>query len=1024
MNTSITPATADFDAVLRRALNCSRYVQRLLDSDTQGGQSATSKRFLHSAGVQQAGCGVDAGELLPWLRAHYAQPCNAAEMEAWLDAMPITDEDSLSRALRRLRKRVMLKLLTRDLGGLADLDEVMACMTALAELAVRRAQAFVMQSLVAQYGQPMGTGGTPQELLVIGMGKLGGGELNVSSDIDLIFVYPEDGDTNGSRSPRKEEAAGYPTASPLPSRTISNHEFFSKLGRRLISLIHEPTGEGYVFRVDMRLRPYGDSGPLAMSYAALEGYLIEQGREWERYAWIKARVVSPADCTAADGHARLPLSNPLPVVPSPQSSDGTTNHSTKPSENDGQVAGYPASGRGSKREMQSLIPAGEGANELLHKSYVNELMQLTQPFVFRKYLDFGAFASMRKLHAQIRQEVQRRDRLNNIKLGPGGIREIEFIAQVFQLIRGGRDAPLRTRPTLQVLQLLRESGQLTPETVTGLSAAYIFLRNLEHRLQYLDDQQTQDLPENSDDQALIAAGMGYPDYGAMLEQLNRHRALVSEQFAQIFSTQENAEPDNTQQDSTLWCENMRVEEVRDSLGELGYTDAMSLAERLLHIRDSGRYRQLPETSRQRMDMLIPQFITLCAAPSNRDQTLPRILNLVESISRRASYLAFLAEYPQVLQRLVSIASASEWACDYLIQYPILLDELLNEREIYRVPDWPALDIALQEQLAGCAADMERQMDVLRQFQHSQTFHLLAMDLQGLLPLEKLSDHLSDLADLILRHVLQLCWRDTRKKHQEQAQLAVIAYGKLGGRELGYASDLDLIFLYDDPHPDAAEIYARLARNINTMLSSHTSSGRLYEIDLRLRPNGASGLLVSSIPAFAEYQQQHAWVWEHQALTRARFSAGDARVGKQFETIRNEVLRKPRDPDALRHEIAVMRQKMRDEHPGKNGLFDIKHDRGGMVDIEFMVQFLVLAHASAHPELTANSGNLALLKCAGTLGLIDAQLAEKVCGIYRRLRALQHKMRLNNQSPCRINAEEIDAAPVLALWGMLLAGGMA
>jgi glutamate-ammonia-ligase adenylyltransferase len=492
MNTAIIPTTADFDAVLRRALNCSRYVQRLLDSDTQGRQSATSKRFLHPAGVQQAGCGVDAGELLPWLRAHYAQPCNAAEMEAWLDAMPITDEESLSRALRRLRKRVMLKLLTRDLGGLADLDEVMACMTALAELAVRRAQTFVMQSLVAQYGQPMGAlSGTPQELLVIGMGKLGGGELNVSSDIDLIFVYPEDGDTNGSRS-------------------ISNHEFFSKLGRRLISLIHEPTGEGYVFRVDMRLRPYGDSGPLAMSYAALEEYLVAQGREWERYAWIKARVISPADCPAT-----------------------------------------------------------------------KELMQLTQPFVFRKYLDFGAFASMRKLHAQIRQEVQRRDRLNNIKLGPGGIREIEFIAQVFQLIRGGRDAHLRTRPTLQVLQLLRESGQLTPETVAELSAAYIFLRNLEHRLQYLDDQQTQDLPENPGDQALVAAGMGYPDYSTMLEQLSRHRALVSEQFAQIFSTQEYAEPDNTQQDSTLWCENMHVEEVRDGLDKLGYADAMNLAERLL-----------------------------------------------------------------------------------------------------------------------------------------------------------------------------------------------------------------------------------------------------------------------------------------------------------------------------------------------------------------------------------------------------------------------------------------------------------
>ncbi|MDD5179770.1 MAG: bifunctional [glutamate--ammonia ligase]-adenylyl-L-tyrosine phosphorylase/[glutamate--ammonia-ligase] adenylyltransferase [Gallionellaceae bacterium] len=936
MNTAITSTATDFDAALRRTLHCSRYVQRLLDSDS---------------------------ELLPWLRINYAQPCNAAEMQAWLDAMPVTDDDSLSRALRRLRKLVMLKLLARDLGGLADLDEVMAGMTALAELAVQHAQASVMQSLVAQYGQPTGAAsGAPQEMLVVGMGKLGGRELNVSSDIDLIFLYPEDGETKGARS-------------------ISNHEFFSKLGRRLISLIGELTGEGYVFRVDMRLRPYGDSGPLAMSFAALEEYLVEQGREWERYAWIKARVISPAGCPAANEHGKTASENETRHVPFP--------HPNPP-------------------------PEGEGANESLRESCINELMQLAQPFVFRKYLDFGAFESMRKLHAQIRQEVQRRDRLNNIKLGPGGIREIEFIAQVFQLIRGGRDASLRIRPTLHVLQLLREHGQLEPETVAGLSEAYIFLRNLEHRLQYLDDQQTQDLPENPGDQALVATGMGYPDYGAMLEQLAGHRTLVSEQFAKIFSTQESDTPE-----STLWRENMQMEEVRDGLGELGYADATNLAERLLRIRDSARYRQLPETSRQRMDKLIPQFIALCAVQDNRDQALPRVLNLLESISRRASYLAFLAEYPQVLQPLVGIASASEWACGYLIQHPILLDELLDAREIYHAPDWAALDAALRQQLAECGADTERQMDVLRQFQYSQTFRLLAMDLQNLLPLEKLSDHLSDLADLILRHVLQLCWNDARKKHREQAQFAVISYGKLGGRELGYASDLDLIFLYDDPHPDAAEIYARLAKRINTLLSSHTSSGRLYEIDLRLRPNGASGLLVSSIAAFEEYQQQHAWVWEHQALTRARFSAGDAQVGEQFEAIRNAVLRKPRDLEALRREIVAMRQKMRDEHANKGSLFDIKHDRGGMVDIEFMVQFLVLAHAHAHPELTANSGNLALLKSAGALGLIDAQMAAAVCAIYRRLRALQHKMRLNNQSPCRVDADEIDPAPVLALWEELL-----
>ncbi len=906
MSNAITPPPINLDAALQRALLGSRYMQRLLNSDNT---------------------------LLPWLRAHHAQPCNATEIASWLAAMPVNDEASLSRALRQLRKRVMLKLLLRDLNGLADLDEVTATMSALAEICLQQAQGFVMQELVTIYGFPVGEiSGTPQTMLVIGMGKLGGRELNVSSDIDLIFIYGEDGNSTGVRS-------------------ISNHEFFSKLGRRLIALIGDLTEDGYVFRVDMRLRPYGDSGPLAMSLAALEEYLVEQGREWERYAWIKARVVSIGDDS--------------------------------------------------------------------------ELMRLTQPFIFRKYLDYGAFASMRKLHEQIRQEVQRRDRLNNIKLGSGGIREIEFIAQVFQLIRGGRDAGLRIRPTLQVLHCLSKTGQITPDTVAKLRAAYIFLRNLEHRLQYMDDQQTHSLPESTDDQTLIAASMNYPDYLALLVQLDEHRALVSAQFALIFSTSNSNENDSyTAQENSLWGESMNAENVRDSLEKLAYTTASDLADRLLRIRDSARYRQLPDSSRQRLDKLIPLFISLCSTSNNPDEALLRVLDLLESISRRASYLAFLAEYPQVLGRLVSIASASAWACGYLIQHPMLLDELLDAREIYRAPDWTTLDHALQEQLATCLTDTERQMDMLRQFQHSQIFHLLAMDLNGLLSLEKLSDHLSDLADLILRHVLQMCWREMLKKMQQdenqtEPAFAIIAYGKLGGRELGYGADLDLIFLYDDPHPDAAEIYAKLAQRINTQLSSYTSAGRLYETDLRLRPNGASGLLVSSITAFTEYQQQHAWVWEHQALTRARFCAGNTSIGKQFEVIRKEVLCQSRDINTLRLEIVAMRKKMLDADPNNSSLFDIKHDRGGMVDIEFMVQYLILAHAHTHPEFTANSGTLALLMLAGKLGLIEEKLACKVCDIYRILRALQHKIRLNNQSPSRVDLQAVDTMPVRELWAILM-----
>ncbi|TAN86711.1 MAG: bifunctional [glutamate--ammonia ligase]-adenylyl-L-tyrosine phosphorylase/[glutamate--ammonia-ligase] adenylyltransferase, partial [Gallionella sp.] len=616
------------------------------------------------------------------------------------------DENGLARAVRKLRKQVMVKLILRDLNGLSGLDEVMGAMTALAELCVQQAQACLMQAIRAQFGVPLGeTSGTPQELLVVGMGKLGGGELNVSSDIDLIFVYPEDGETDGPRS-------------------LSNHEFFTRLGRRLISLINEPTADGYVFRVDMRLRPYGDSGPLVMSFAALEEYLVSQGREWERYAWIKARVVAPAD--------------------SPQ---------------------------------------------------ITELMRLARPFVFRKYFDFGAIDSMRKLHAQIRQEVQRRDRLNNIKLGPGGIREIEFTAQVFQLIRGGQDARLRTRPTRGVLRQLGENNQLSAQAAAALDAAYVFLRNLEHRLQYLDDQQTQELPEKAEDRAIIAEAMGYADYAALLDELDRHRALVSQQFGQIFGAQ--PEEQNSVQP---WREEIGAEELGAYLESLGYRAATGSAQRLLQLRESNRYRQLPEPSKQRLDKLIPQFIALSAQQGDPDATLSRLLALLEAVSRRAAYLAFLAEYPQALQRLAKLVAASSWACEYLTRHPALLDELLDAREMYQPPQWQRLDQDVRARLADCAGDAERQLDVLRHAQQEQTFHLLAMDLQGLLPLEKLSDHLSDLADLLLRHVLALSWETARKRHRDDPKFAIIAYGKLGGKELGYASDLDLIFLYDDNHP--------------------------------------------------------------------------------------------------------------------------------------------------------------------------------------------------------------------------------
>jgi glutamate-ammonia-ligase adenylyltransferase len=929
----VNSSTLPFPDLLQKTLRCSRYAKRTLETDQN---------------------------LQVWLRENYTSPCSRTEMQDLLQrsGLNLDDETGLACAMRRLRKQVMVKLILRDLNGFADLNEVMQSMTALAEECVQRAQACLMRVMQAQFGSPSDQAGTAtQELLVIAMGKLGGGELNVSSDIDLIFVYPEDGETDGPHQ-------------------LSNDEFFTRLGRRLIGMISEFTADGYVFRVDMRLRPYGESGPLVMSFAALEEYLITQGREWERYAWIKARVITPAE---------------NPQQPSPQA----------------------------------------------------ELARLVRPFVYRKYLDFGAIDSMRKLHAQIRQEVQRRNRLNNIKLGPGGIREIEFIAQVFQLIRGGSDARLRIRPTRSVLQQLGENAHMSSQEVAALDAAYVFMRNLEHRLQYLDDRQTQELPENSEDREIIADAMVHADYAALLKTLNFHRALVSRQFEQIFGSRqaEQAEGDLIEppairpgeqtaraespvmaalaKDMQLWSEGITAEELNAALKKLGYLDIQNSTQRLLQLRHSNRYQHLPELSRQRLDRLIPQFITLSARHTDPDATLSRLLAFLEGVSGRAAYLAFLAEYPQALQRLARLIAASSWASDYLTMHPALLDELLDAREIYQPPQWQQIDHDLQTRLEDCVDDAERQLDVLRHTQQEQTFHLLAMDLQGLLPLETLSDHLSDLADLMLRHVLKLSWATLRKRHRDEPEFAIIAYGKLGGRELGYASDLDLIFLYDDDHPDAHENYARLAQRINTMLSSYTSSGRLYETDLRLRPNGASGLLVSSVAAFAGYQKNEAWVWEHQALTRARFSAGDAKIGAAFEHIRRQVLCQKRELSSLRQEILTMRQKMHDGHPNDSGLFDIKHDSGGMVDIEFMVQYLVLAYAHEHPQLSANVGNLALLKLAGELGLIPGEIAERVRLLYRNLRQMQHRMRLNNLSPCRIEQGRFDTLACGILWERLL-----
>ncbi|MBB5192676.1 glutamate-ammonia-ligase adenylyltransferase [Silvimonas terrae] len=853
------------------------------------------------------------------------QPFSRAQMQSALADCINQDEDAAKRTLRLLRMHVMARLIARELAGLSDLDEAIRVISDLAEVSIETVLAAASKPLQARYGDPIGEDtGQVQQLIVVGMGKLGGRELNVSSDIDLIFVYPEDGETNGARK-------------------ISNHEYFAMLGKALIQWIGQPTDEGFVFRVDMRLRPFGDSGPLVSSFGALENYLLTQGREWERYAWIKGRPLS------GDGEA---------------------------------------------------------------------LMQLVRPFVYRKYLDYGAYRSMRELHSQIRHEVTRKDRLDNIKLGPGGIREIEFIGQVFQLIRGGRDKYLQERPTRVILAQLAREGLLPQEAVEELTSAYVFLRNLEHRIMYIDDAQTQMLPTSEEDRAHIASSMGYADWPTFYAGLAQIRTAVTRHFEQVFTSPQAEDESHPQ--AELWQGAQDDGDgVEAGLVNLGYQDAAEIRRRLAGMQGSNRYQQLSDRSRQRMDAILPALLEVAAGYPNPDTTLLRILDLLESIGRRESYLALLAEHPQTLNRLASLYSASPWVSEYLTRHPILLDELLDARLLYQVPDWAEAGKQLRAQMKDHLDDTEARMDVLRHFQHTQVFRLVAQDIAGHLPLESLSDHLSDLADLCLAVTLEEAWRDMTSKHTETPVFTIIGYGKLGGKELGYGSDLDLVFLYDDPHPDAAEIYARYAKRIVSWLSALTSAGQLYEVDLRLRPNGSSGFLVSSIEAFTQYQNGSAWVWEHQALTRARYAAGDATLGQRFEAIRIEILRRPRDPENLAKEVVTMRERMLETHPARAE--DVKHCRGGIVDIEFIVQFLVLGFAEKFVDLTANRGNIALLATAAGHGLIDPQDAEAARYCYRELRRLQHKGRLNGHKPTEEEFTGL-AAPLAAvhtIWRTLL-----
>jgi glutamate-ammonia-ligase adenylyltransferase len=870
-----------------------------------------------------------------------AHPALVAELEA-RDARPYSREEmrealmdgaELGPRLRRLRTRVMVALAHRDLNGLAALDEVFATMSALAEESIAAAVREAHRTVAAAHGEPA----SGARLIVAALGKLGGGELNVSSDVDLVFLYPAEGETANERP-------------------LAHSAFFAAVGRAAIALLSDVTEDGQAFRVDMRLRPFGDSGPLAASLASLEDYFIAHARPWERYAWLKARVVAgPAEA----------------------------------------------------------------------------VRERVEPFVYRRYLDYGMLDSMRDLHARIYEAAIRRRKSDDIKVGSGGIREIEFAAQLFQMVRGGRDAGLRTTSTRAALAAIAARGLVEPARIAALLEAYAFLRRLEHRLQYYDDQQTQALPRSDEQRALTAEAMGFADWGAFSAKLDEHRARVQEAFnalfeappaharasalaAWLFDPQASADPEGLAQD----------------LAEAGIVDAKPIAARLAEFTRSRRYRALSTAIRARVEQLLPLVVAALAREVGREATAARLLDLLEAIGGREAYYSLLVEQPQVLERAARLVAKSAWAARLLARHPILLDELTRSAASFTATDWAAERAALGEESAAIGGDVERLLDHLRHYKQRQVLRFTIADLEGELPVMALSDELTALADTILDVTLVEAAKSvgiSASPGEGPGEgdfvpgFCIVAYGKLGAKELGYGSDLDVIFLYDEAGAPPAEKLARAAQRVNTWLTMLTAAGVLYETDLRLRPDGNAGLLVSSLAAFRDYQLQRAWTWEHQALTRARACAGDPVPGERFERVRDEILALPRDRAAVFGEIVAMRRKMRTEQ--KSQAHDLKHVEGGVIDLEFCVQALVLAYGPAHRELRENKGNHTLLHRAAELGLVDAGTASAAADAYLAMRRRIHEAALNDEETVRIGAGDLapEREAVRRLWKALFEG---
>ena len=858
--------------------------------------------------------------------------------------------------LRRVRHQSMLKILWREVAGVATLEETLSQLSDLADQILDAAAGFATRQLCQRYGAVRDEHGNPVSIVILGMGKLGGGELNFSSDIDLIFLFPAGTDSDGNKS-------------------LAAQDYFTRLSRQIVALVDEVTADGFAFRVDTRLRPFGESGPPVVSFAALESYLLQHGRGWERYAYVKAWTVGPQ-------------------------------------------------------------PPAAVADELRDS--------LITPFVYRRYLDFGVFESLREMQALIATEVQRRELADNIKLGPGGIREIEFIVQSLQLVRGGSQPELQDRKLLRVLPRLVGRYGLEVADARTLVDAYHFLRRLENFIQAIRDQQTHVLPTGEGDRARLCLAMRYPDWNALLADLNRHRSNVTQQFDAIAFRDRVVEEGNRLQRrlAEAWESSADAEAWTALLSDEGFRMAGGVAERLVAFSNAPGTQQIDSDARRRLQRFMPDLLLLIRESEQPVTALIRILAVVEKVLRRSAYLALLNENSRVMARLVSLCERSTYIAEQISRYPILLDELLDPgAESAYVPK-DELNSELYHRLEYCAAeDMEEQVSVLGQFQRANLFRVAVADFTGNLPIMKVSDSLTELAETVLSHTLRIAWQEITAKHgapeylvdgqRHQAGFGIIGYGKLGGLEMSYGSDLDIVFLHDSQGSeqttsgsrsiDNTMFFTRLVRRLAHFLTTQTGSGLLYEVDMRLRPDGHSGLLVSSVDAFERYQEENAWTWEHQALLRARPVAGSDKIAQEFVRIRADTLSRRVRRDKLRDDVVSMRQRMRAKLDKSDAdQFDLKQGVGGIGDIEFIVQYLVLANADEHPQVYYYSDNIRQLEALAAVGSIDEKTSSRLQEVYRLFRLRLHHLILDEQKPL-LAAHDLanERSFVIEIWEQVL-----